>query len=231
MRMLVRLLFVGSDSSLVRKALSLVAKECKPIEGALCSCGLEELEETLQKYREETNWETFCFLFGEDAHPLWPFARANANVFLDPRNMTEGAFARTLVEGAKAYYAKRFFVRFMSFGYKRGVPADLELALDCRLAPNPYWVEELKQKSGLDAEVVDYLEGKEDTQRELRAMEDYLDHYLEAAEKEPRRGHAFIGFGCTGGQHRSVYFAQKMYERYASKYSCMVIHREQGRSW
>lgn len=94
-------------------------------------------------------------------------------------------------------------ITLMSFGYKHGVPADVDLVLDCRFLPNPYWVDELRPLTGLDPVVQEYVNGFELTGQFLERLEDLLELLLPAYVAE---GKALltIAFGCTGGRHRSV---------------------------
>ena len=94
-------------------------------------------------------------------------------------------------------------ITLLSFGYKHGVPADVDLVFDCRFLPNPYWVDELRPLTGLDPVVRDYVNSFDLTGRFLSRLEDLLDLLLPAYVAE---GKALltIAFGCTGGRHRSV---------------------------
>lgn len=94
-------------------------------------------------------------------------------------------------------------VTLQSFGYKHGVPADVDLVFDCRFLPNPHWVDELRPLTGLDREVQDYVASFELTGEFMERLEGLLDLLLPAYVDE---GKALltIAFGCTGGRHRSV---------------------------
>lgn len=98
-------------------------------------------------------------------------------------------------------------VTLQSFGYKHGVPADVDLVFDCRFLPNPYWVDELRHHTGLDPEVQQYVASFELTGEFLERLEGLLDLLLPAYVAE---GKALltIAFGCTGGRHRSVSIAE-----------------------
>ncbi|HBM70387.1 MAG TPA: hypothetical protein DEF61_00065 [Firmicutes bacterium] len=116
-------------------------------------------------------------------------------------------------------------VSFSSFGYKYEIPADADLIFDCRNIPNPYWEKGLKEKTGLDEEVISFLESKESVKEFSSYLFNYLDYFLKEASKEERK-FLSIYFGCTGGQHRSVFFATQAYMRYKSKYRCLISHKE-----
>ena len=121
-------------------------------------------------------------------------------------------------------------IHIQSFGYKYGVPIDSDLMFDVRLIPNPYYIEELKEKNGCDKEVKDYVllqeESKEFYDKLLPLIEFLIPQYVKEGKK-----HLTISIGCSGGQHRSVTFVNKLAEdlknskalEYISVY---VSHRE-----
>lgn len=119
----------------------------------------------------------------------------------------------------------KFAVMFMSFGYKRSVPQDIETVFDVRLLPNPYWVPELKELTGLDQKVKDYVLEAPETKEYLRHVIEYLKYYLEELKKNGK-GHANIGIACSGGQHRSVAIAEYLKDYFAKDYETSVSHRD-----
>ena len=104
----------------------------------------------------------------------------------------------------------------MSFGYKHGLPLDVDLVLDCRFLPNPYWVEALRDQSGLDDEVREYVLANSLTQDFLARLDDLLDLLLPAYAAEGK-SYLTLAFGCTGGQHRSVAIAEEVASRLARR--------------
>jgi RNase adapter protein RapZ len=98
--------------------------------------------------------------------------------------------------------------RVMSFGYKHGLPRDVDIVLDCRFLPNPHWIPELRPKSGLDGEVVDYVLQQPVARPFLVELERTLALLIPAYVRE---GKSFlsIALGCTGGRHRSVVMAEQ----------------------
>ena len=97
----------------------------------------------------------------------------------------------------------------MSFGYKHGLPLDVDLVLDCRFLPNPHWVEELRPLSGLDKPVADYVLEQAVTSAFLVRLERLLALILPFYVDEGK-SYLTIAFGCTGGHHRSVAIAERM---------------------
>lgn len=113
-----------------------------------------------------------------------------------------------------------------SFGFKRGVPVDADVVFDIRCLPNPYWKPDLRAYCGLDQPIIDYLGEQADVE------EMYSDIYSYLAKWLPRfaasnRAYVTIAIGCTGGQHRSVYMAQRLGEALAQELSNVQIrHRD-----
>jgi RNase adapter protein RapZ len=97
----------------------------------------------------------------------------------------------------------------VSFGYKHGLPLDVDLVLDCRFLPNPHWDEALRPLTGLDAPVRTFVLRQPETREFLDQLRDLLDLLLPAYEKEGK-SYLTIAFGCTGGRHRSVTIAEEI---------------------
>ena len=116
-------------------------------------------------------------------------------------------------------------ITFVSFGYKNGVPDDADLIFDVRMLDNPYYVEKLKNKTGNDKAVKDFVLEKNMTQKYIKKLISYIDFTLKAYNKEEKR-QLTICVGCTGGQHRSVTIANYLYTYYKDKYMCYIKHRE-----
>ena len=99
----------------------------------------------------------------------------------------------------------------MSFGFKFGIPPEADLVLDVRCLPNPFYVPELKHKTGLDQEVVDFVMSHPEAQELLKRYESFLQYALPLYVKEGK-SQLTIAVGCTGGKHRSITFARKIAE-------------------
>lgn len=117
----------------------------------------------------------------------------------------------------------------MSFGFKFGLPQEADLVLDVRCLPNPFYVPELKHKTGLDQEVVDFVMGHPEAQELLDRYEKFLQVALPLYVKEGK-SQLTIAVGCTGGKHRSITFARKIAE-YCQQlgYEPGVQHRDSAR--
>ena len=117
----------------------------------------------------------------------------------------------------------------MSFGFKFGLPPEADLVLDVRCLPNPFYVPELKHKTGLDQEVVDFVMSHPEAQELLKRYEHFLEYALPLYVKEGK-SQLTIAVGCTGGKHRSITFARKIAE-YCKQlgYEPGVQHRDSTR--
>ena len=154
-------------------------------------------------------------------------ARIHADYYFDTMGLQDVELASLAAKEVKAS-DNNVLVRFMSFGYKYGVPQEADIVFDCRNVPNPYWDEKLRSFTGKDEPVIAFLDGKEETHQAFDAMANYLDYFL-AKAKEGKKPQVFVCLGCTGGQHRSVYFASRLAKRYENDYVVFLNHRELGR--
>jgi UPF0042 nucleotide-binding protein len=114
---------------------------------------------------------------------------------------------------------------FESFAYKHGVPRDADFVFDLRVLPNPYYLRELRPLTGRDATVADYLGAQPEAVEMLSQIEAFLMHWLPPFEDD-QRSYLTVALGCTGGQHRSVYAAEVLARRFASRLVTLVRHRE-----
>ena len=118
-------------------------------------------------------------------------------------------------------------VNVMSFGFKHGIPQDADLVFDVRFLPNPFYIDELKQKTGLDREVQDYVMGFPEAHEFVDKLTDLVEflipHYISEGKYQ-----LVIAIGCTGGQHRSVTLAGELYKRLKDKgdYGLTLRHRD-----
>jgi RNase adapter protein RapZ len=114
-------------------------------------------------------------------------------------------------------------VNVVSFGYKHGLPLDVDMVFDCRFMPNPHWVDELRPRTGLDAAVRDYVMAQEGTQEFLDELDRLLRLTLPRYEREGK-AYLSIGVGCTGGRHRSVVIAEQLAEMLRQHGTRSVVH-------
>ena len=122
---------------------------------------------------------------------------------------------------------KNLYVTILSFGFKYGIPSDSDMVMDVRFLPNPYYVEELRPKTGNDKEIRDYVLGCEEAQVFLDKMEDLIDFLIPNYISEGKN-QLVISIGCTGGKHRSVTLANEIYKRLSENktYGLKIEHRD-----
>jgi UPF0042 nucleotide-binding protein len=134
--------------------------------------------------------------------------KADADIIIDTSDLNVHQLRDRMLElFSAADKAARLQTRVVSFGFKNGIPLDVDLVFDCRFLPNPYWVDELRPLSGRDAAVRDYVLGKPEAQRFMAALGELLEVVMPAYAEEGK-SYLTIAFGCTGGQHRSVAIAE-----------------------
>lgn len=143
--------------------------------------------------------------------------RANADYVIDTSYLATSELREKLREAvADDDTTGKMTISFVAFGYKYGIPSDADLVFDVRCLPNPFYVQELKKLTGADKEVRDYVMSFKESQELYQRIIDYLECSLPLYEKEGK-AQLVCGFGCTGGQHRSLTFALLMAEYFASK--------------
>jgi UPF0042 nucleotide-binding protein len=117
----------------------------------------------------------------------------------------------------------------LSFGFKHGVPLDVDLVFDCRFLPNPYWDEELRSHSGLDAPVREFVLGRPESTAFLEKLDDLLTMLIPAYIREGK-SYLTVAMGCTGGRHRSVALAEDLARRLGEHgLATTVFHRDVDR--
>ncbi|MDD3192921.1 MAG: RNase adapter RapZ [Oscillospiraceae bacterium] len=121
---------------------------------------------------------------------------------------------------------EKMLITCTSFGFKYGIPSDADLVFDVRCLPNPFYVPGLKNKTGLDQEVRDYVFSHAEAQQLYQKIQDLLNFTIPLYEKEGKR-QLVVAFGCTGGKHRSVSFAWRVAQALqADKENVFVSHRD-----
>lgn len=155
--------------------------------------------------------------------------RADADIVIDTSNLNVHELRRSIEAsfGDDDHVALRATV--MSFGFKYGIPVDADLVADLRFLPNPYWDPKLKDLTGLDAAVNDYVVASDQAQDFLTKYAELIDLVEDGYLREGKR-FVTIAMGCTGGKHRSVAMAENLSARLVkSGVEVRVVHRDLGR--
>lgn len=156
--------------------------------------------------------------------------RESADVLIDTSSTNIHQLTTRAVELFSEQGAARHTVTLMSFGFKYGLPTDVDMVADMRFLPNPYWKEDLRPLSGEDAAVRDEVLAQPGAEEFLDAYAAALRPVLEGYQRENKR-HSVIAIGCTGGRHRSVVMARELAERLRATpgVAVRVAHRDLGR--
>ena len=196
----------ASDEILIKRYKE--SRRIHPIDG-------NSIEESIQKERQ-----ILCAI------------RRQADYIID----TSSLLTRNLKEELDRIFVKNeaynsLMVQIMSFGFKHGIPLEADLVFDVRFLPNPFYIEELKTKTGNDREVRDYVMGFPEAENFLDKLTDMIDFLIPNYIKEGKY-RLVICIGCTGGRHRSVTLANALYERMKDKgeYGLTLMHRDADRS-
>lgn len=153
--------------------------------------------------------------------------KERANYIIDTSNLNAKQLKEQLtgifVEGSKP---EKMIISIISFGFKYGLPIDLDLLFDVRFIPNPFYVKNMKKLSGKSKKVVEYVMGQDETQMFLKILGNMLDFLIPNYIGEGK-SQLVIGIGCTGGQHRSVVIAEALCNNLIySGYKAIVDHRD-----
>lgn len=218
----------------------------------------EDAQKVLEKLKE--NGYSFEILFMEASdqvllkryketrrmHPLTPDGRVEDGIARERKILedilrksdyvldTSKLLTRELKEEIERIFVQNkeynsLMVTIQSFGFKHGIPADADLVFDVRFLPNPFYIEELKYKTGNEKEVQDYVMGFKEAEEFIGKLTDMLGFLIPNYVKEGKY-QLVVGIGCTGGKHRSVTLANKLYERLKDKgsYGLKIAHRDIG---
>lgn len=117
-------------------------------------------------------------------------------------------------------------ILFQSFGFKHGLPSDSSFVFDVRYLPNPHWEPKLRELSGKDAQVKSFLQQQQDVAKTIASISTYLGKWLPYFQRENRR-YVTVCIGCTGGQHRSVYIAECLYDIFKTEYDNVSVRHSQ----
>ena len=218
----------------------------------------EDAQKVLEKLKE--NGYSFEILFMEASdqvllkryketrrmHPLSPDGRVEDGILKERKILqdirskadyvidTSKLLTRELKEEIDRIFVKNeeynsLMITILSFGFKHGIPADADLVFDVRFLPNPFYIDELKYKTGNDKEVQDYVMSFPEAETFIDKLCDMLSVLIPNYVKEGKY-QLVIGIGCTGGKHRSVTLANRLYSRLKNKgnYGLKIAHRDVG---
>lgn len=155
--------------------------------------------------------------------------RACADYLIDTSTLSTAQLKERIVSLFFSKNSNAMAITVMSFGFKYGIPADADIVLDVRCLPNPHYIQELRPLTGCDERVSDYVFSFEESNGLLARYNEMIDYSLPLYVREGKSS-LVIAFGCTGGRHRSVSFAERVGNRLKeSDESVLILHRDYQR--
>ncbi|MBR4384563.1 MAG: RNase adapter RapZ [Selenomonadaceae bacterium] len=152
--------------------------------------------------------------------------RAKATYIIDTSNLSKVELREKIQRIFGNSDGEIMNIAVLSFGFKFGMPLDADMVLDVRFLPNPFYISELRHKSGSVPEVAAYIEEKPVTQEYLKRLDSFIDFLVPQYIREGK-SQLVIAIGCTGGMHRSVFVAKHVYDLLAKKsYAVNLEHRD-----
>ena len=155
--------------------------------------------------------------------------RESADLLIDTTDLNVNQLRERLIELFMADGGEPIQISVVSFGFKYGLPPDVDNVFDARFLPNPHWVPELRDLTGLDGRVRDYVLGADGATEFLGRLDDLLGFLLPCYVREGK-SYISVAVGCTGGRHRSVVLAEELAARIRKQgFGAAVFHRDIGR--
>jgi RNase adapter protein RapZ len=161
-------------------------------------------------------------------HKLLEPLKERADVCIDTSDLSASRLRKVVADKMLPHGGVgKLAVTFLTFGFKHGSPRDADLTFDVRFLPNPHYEAELRELTGLDQEVADYVRASDGVGDFYDRLTPLLDYLLPAYEREGK-SHLTIGIGCTGGRHRSVVIAEHLARVYEDRGEQLidVVHRD-----
>ena len=131
---------------------------------------------------------------------------------------------QSYVKGLLSVTAGGMTLVFQSFAFKRGIPVDADYVFDVRMLPNPHYESSLRDLTGLDAPVAEFLAQQPEVLTMEQHIEQFMAYWLDVLEQN-HRSYVTVAIGCTGGQHRSVYLVEQLARRFEQRWKVLRRHR------
>lgn len=155
--------------------------------------------------------------------------RQSAQFVIDTSNLAPKELREEIFRSFEANVDTPFHIEMMSFGFKYGVPIDADIVMDVRFLPNPYYIPELRSKTGQDKPVYDYVMAQPETTEFYERFLGLLSFMMPCYKKEGKTS-LTVAIGCTGGQHRSVALVERLSEALGDKYPVHTSNRDVEKS-
>jgi len=181
--------------------------------------------ETRRKHPLSNTKTTLSDAIGKERELLEPILEL-ASIVVDTSDMTIYELRDTIRQRLLGAEKGELSLLFQSFGFKKGIPSDADLVFDVRMLPNPHWVKELRLLNGTDDAVIEFLGQQPLTDALYQDIKQFVEKWL-PSYGQSNRSYVTIAIGCTGGQHRSVYMARRLYLHFSEQMTNTHIrHRE-----
>jgi len=186
---------------------------------------LKRFSETRRKHPLSNNDLPLFEAIKQERELLEPISR-QAELLIDTSQTNVHQLRDIVCSRVTQYDQGGLSIQFQSFGFKHGVPIDVDFMFDIRCLPNPHWQSELRSLTGQDQPVVDFLEQFKEVSEMRMDICHFIEKWLSSFEAD-NRSYLTVAIGCTGGQHRSVYMVDKLTEYFAQIRDKVVSrHRE-----
>ncbi len=186
---------------------------------------LKRFSETRRKHPLSKSKLSLTDAIHQERELLQPIS-TNASLNIDTTHTNVHQLRDLVLERVGAKSEVNLSLLFKSFGFKNGSPKDADFVFDVRCLPNPHWDTHLRPQTGLDKDVIDYLNSQPLVDEMYDTLRNFLETWIPRFQAE-NRSYLTVALGCTGGKHRSVYLAQRLNEYFKPLYpSVLVRHRD-----
>ncbi len=186
---------------------------------------LKRFSETRRKHPLSDTSTSLAEAIAKEKEILYPIA-SKADLSIDTTHLNLHQLRDLVISRISTQNRSRLSILLYSFGFKHGLPTDADMVFDVRCLPNPHWIAQLRQYTGLDKPVIDFLKEQDPVQKMIDDIATYLDYWLPKFEAN-NRSYMTIAIGCTGGQHRSVFIAETLCAHVRQHFSSTQVRHQQ----
>ncbi len=186
---------------------------------------IKRFSETRRRHPLSNKYTALSEAIRSEQSILEPIAKI-ANLTIDTTSMSLHELRTTIKARLVDQQGAGISILFQSFGFKQGIPVDADIVYDIRILPNPHWDPKLRSQTGQNQDVITFLDQQDEVNEMYSDISAYLEKWLPLFEHN-NRSYLTVAIGCTGGQHRSVYMAERLAKYFTGIYqNIQVRHRE-----
>lgn len=185
---------------------------------------IKRFSETRRKHPLTHENLSLAEAIGKERELLDPISQ-HADLYLQTSHTNLYQLRDLVKERVSDFETNRLSILFLSFGFKHGLPVDADMVFDIRCLPNPYWQPHLREYTGKDKPVIDFLNNETMVDDMYTDLKNFIKRWIPRIESSDR-AYLTIAVGCTGGQHRSVYLVEKLVEYFHGEHEVIARHRE-----